>query len=238
MRMLMSLQFKFVRFARKIPVLLCAGALILVCATAIFAQSQPLASQEDTQFWPEVQITVPVNSRVELFLSTQLRIGHRITDFVNERAGGGFTFKVNQYLTLSPFYLYIATQPTPHQRAYENRLSFAAIVRAPLLKRFLITDRNLFERRWRDPVNFTQYRNRLLVEHPINIADKQFRVFVSDEVFYDWSAGAWTRNRIAGGISRAFNKHLTGDVYYMRQNDGRGRPGDIHILGTVLRVRL
>ena len=133
-------------------------------------------------------------------------------------------FKLNKYLTLSSFYHYNATHRKLHQRAYENRLNFAATLRAPPLKRFLITDRNLFERRWRDPVNFTQYRNRLLVEHPINIADKQFRVFVSDEVFYDWSAGAWTRNRIAGGISRAFNKHLTGDVYYMRQNDGRARP--------------
>lgn len=213
------------------------SVLVLVCAGAGFAQSPQAAPQDDTQVWPEVQLTVPLNQSVDLFLSTQLRATRRVTDFTDARPAIGFAFKVSKYLTLTPFYLYIATPLAPDRRAYENRLNFAATVRAPPLKRFLITDRNLFERRWRDPVNSTRYRNRLLVEHPVNIADKEFSVFVFDEVFYDWSAGAWTRNRIGGGISRGFNKRLTSDVYYMKQNDGRTRPGDVHIIGVVLRVR-
>ncbi|MBA3442737.1 MAG: DUF2490 domain-containing protein [Pyrinomonadaceae bacterium] len=196
---------KLVEYTGRLSSPLRLGALILVCASAGLAQSRQPAPQGDTQIRPEVQITMPLNKSADLFLSTQVHLGRRVTDFVEERLAVGFAFKVNNYLTLAPFYFYVATQPTPDRRNYENRLNFAATVRAPPLKRFLFTDRNLFERRWRDPVNSTRYRNRLLAEHPINIGDKQFRVFVSDEVFYDWSSKAWTRNRIAAGISRAFN---------------------------------
>ena len=35
----------------------------------------------------------------------------------------------------------------------------------------------------------------------------------------------WVRNRFSVGGSHAFNKHLTLEMYVMRQNDGRSRPG-------------
>ena len=63
------------------------------------------------------------------------------------------------------------------------------------------------------------------------------QLFASDEVFYDWSFDAWVRNRFAVGVSRKFNKYFTGDLYYMRQNDGRSRPGDLHIIGATYRLR-
>ena len=44
------------------------------------------------------------------------------------------------------------------------------------------------------------------------------------------------RNRFGVGASHVFNKHFTGDLYVMRQNDGRTRPGNINIIGTVLRL--
>jgi hypothetical protein len=46
------------------------------------------------------------------------------------------------------------------------------------------------------------------------------------------------RNGVAAGASHAFNRHFTFDLYFMRQNDGRTRPGDINIIGTVLRFRM
>jgi hypothetical protein len=62
--------------------------------------------------------------------------------------------------------------------------------------------------------------------------------FIADEVFYDWSFDAWVRNRFQVGVSRVFNKHFTGDLWYLRQNDGHSIPGDLHVIGTSLRFRL
>jgi hypothetical protein len=60
----------------------------------------------------------------------------------------------------------------------------------------------------------------------------------SDEVFYDWSLHEWVRNRIAVGAFHEFNKQFTLKLYYMRQNDARARPGDLHIIGSVWRIKL
>jgi hypothetical protein len=63
-------------------------------------------------------------------------------------------------------------------------------------------------------------------------------LYVADEVFYDWSIDRWVRNRFTFGGTKVLNKHLTQDVYYLRQNDGVSIPGDLNVIGTTLRVKL
>ena len=218
--------------------LVCLCALVIYCVADGSAQVRRApAPQDDTQIWSEVQITVPLKKTIDLVMSGQLRLGRNVRDFIDERGGMALVFRVNKYLALSPGYLHIATQPTPDRKAFENRLNFAATVQVPLGK-FLISDRNLFERRFRAPVNSTRYRNRLIISRPLKLNGTDLSLFLADEVFYDWSVNAWVRNRFQVGVTKRINKTLTTDFYYMRQNDGRSRPGDLHIIGSVFRVRL
>jgi hypothetical protein len=107
------------------------------------------------------------------------------------------------------------------------------------IEKFRFSDRNLFERRFRNPgITSTRYRNRLQVEHPLGRSELGFSLFVADEVFYDWSIDCWVRNRFTAGASKALNKHFTQDVYYLRQNDGVSVPGDLHVIGTTLRIMI
>src|SRR5207244_9000586 len=107
-----------------------------------------------------------------------------------------------------------------------DRLTLGATLRFPAGK-FTLIERNWFERRWREPqVDAWRYRIRGQIEHPFMIKKAKFTGYVSDEVFYDWSQHDWVRNRFAAGANHAFNKHFTLDLYLMRQNDGRTRPGD------------
>ena len=62
-------------------------------------------------------------------------------------------------------------------------------------------------------------------------------LYVADEVFYDWSFNAWVRNRFTIGVNKVLNKHLTLDLYYLRQNDGHTVPGDIHVIGANWRFK-
>jgi hypothetical protein len=129
-------------------------------------------------------------------------------------------------------------QPFEGRRVFEDRLSLPATVRVPV-GHFVFSDRNLFERRFRRPgINSTRYRNRLQVEHPIGPPKQKLSLFVSDEVFYDWSFNAWVRNRAAVGLSKVVNKHFTLDLYYMRQNDSHSVPGDLHVIGSTWRFKL
>jgi hypothetical protein len=212
-----------------------AIAIIALFVGIADAQSSNRAPRDDTQWWNELQITFSLN-KFDINLLGTLRIGRDLS-FVDERAGGSFTFKAGKYVTLSPGYLYIATQPVAGRKGYENRLIFAGTLRISL-GRFTISDRNQFERRFRNPVDSTRYRNRLQIEHPVEIGSVDLKLFASDEVFYDWSVNRWVRNRFSVGGSKAFNKNLTIELYYLRQNDGLSRPGDLHVIGTAFRVQL
>ena len=202
----------------------------------VFSQSPP--SRSDTQNWNDVFFTVPLSKHVDYVMQGTLRNGRNLSRPVDERLGIGFAFKFGKYLTVTPNYLYIGMQPFEGRRVFENRLSVPATVRVPL-GRFVFSDRNLFERRFRRPgINSTRYRNRFQVEHPIGPPKQKISIFVSDEVFYDWSFNAWVRNRAAVGMSKVVNKHFTFDLYYLRQNDSHSVPGDLHVIGSTWRFKL
>lgn len=222
---------------------LCLIALLSLAGGVARAQSAAVP-EEDTQLWNDLQIAVPVTKRVEFNLFGTIRFGRDVTLQNDRRVGAGFAYRAGKllkqgdnFLTLSAWYLNIITRPREGDKQHENRLNLAATLRFPV-GNVSLSDRNLFERRLRTPVNATRYRNRLQLDYPARLKDGQFGVFVSDEVFYDWSVDDWVRNRFTVGLSRRFNKYFTGDVYYMRQNDGRSRPGDLHVIGLTYRVRL
>ena len=202
------------------------------------ACGQTTPSRHDTQNWNDVFLTVPLSKHVDYVMQGTLRNGRNLHRPVDERLGIGFSFKLGKYLTVTPNYLYIGMQPFEGRRVFEDRLSVPATVRVPI-GRFVFSDRNLFERRFRRPgISSTRYRNRFQVEHPIGPPKQKLSLFVSDEVFYDWSFNAWVRNRAAVGLSKVVNKHLTLDLYYLRQNDSHSVPGDLHVIGSTWRFKL
>ncbi|HEX6732175.1 MAG TPA: DUF2490 domain-containing protein [Pyrinomonadaceae bacterium] len=215
---------------------------ILFVSFVLFATKvvgQPASPPEtDIQQWNDVQIAVPVTKDIDFNLLGTLRIGRDISRAVDERIGVGFTVRAGKYLSFTPSYLHIGMQPFEGRKLWESRLSFATTLRFQTGK-FRLSDRNLFERRYRHPgIPSTRYRNRFQVEHPIGRDTIKLSLFASDEVFYDWSVDRWVRNRFAAGVSKVLNSNLTLDVYYLRQNDGISRPGDLHVIGTTWRIRL
>ncbi len=206
-------------------------------ASLASGQSQP-APQDDRQFWNDTQVSVPITRKVDFVLLGTLRLGSNVNRFADERIGVAFSLKFGKYLTIAPSYLHITTQPTKNISPYENRLSFPATVRF-LIGSFTLSDRNLFERRLRHPSGAsTRYRNKLQLDHPVGPKKAGVNLLLADEVFYDWSVNRWVRNRISIGVSKIFDKHFTGELYYLRQNDGRSRPGDLHVVGTTLRFKI
>jgi len=208
---------------------------VFLVSSAVRAQ---LVSRSDTQQWTDVVFSVPLSKSIDFNFGGTLRLGRDLERPVDERVGFGATFKFGNHLSVSPNYQYIGMQPFRGRRVWENRLSLPINVRFDLGK-FRLTDRNLFERRIRHPgINSTRYRNRIQVEHPIGPPKIKLSLFVSEEVFYDWSFNAWVRNRAAIGVTKVFNKAWTQDFYYLRQNDSHSIPGDLHVIGTSLRFRL
>lgn len=217
------------------PLIVCI-LVLLISSIGSRAQSTR-SSQTDTQNWNDVYFTVPLAGPVDFIMQGTIRNGRDVSRPVDERLGVGFVFKVGKYLTVVPNYLYIDAQPFEGRRTFENRLSVTSIVRFPV-GRFTFAERNIFERRLRTAGVSTRYRNRLQVDYRIGPDKHKLSLFVSDEVFYDWSFNAWGRNRAAVGISKVLNKNVTLELYYLRQNDSHSVPGDLHVIGTAWRFKM
>ncbi|HTG94276.1 MAG TPA: DUF2490 domain-containing protein [Pyrinomonadaceae bacterium] len=213
-------------------------SLVFLLTLATPASSQTALDQTDTQQWNDVIFSLPISKQVDFNMFGTLRFGRDISRPVDERFGVGATWRIGQLLSLVPAYLHIETQPFEGRKLHEDRLNIAAILRFEA-HRFRFSDRNLVERRFRSPgIVSTRYRNRLQVEHPVGPDKIKLSLFASDEVFYDWSVDDWVRNRFAAGIIKPLNKNITLEVYYLRQNDGRSLPGDLHAIGTTWRIKL
>jgi len=208
-------------------------------AVSTHAHAQSPSQRHDNQFWNDTQVAIGLSKKVDAIVQGTLRIGTDISRPVDERIGFGFSIKALKWLTLTPAYYYIATQPFENTKAFEHRLAFGVTIKGPIGRGFVLGDRSIFERRLRHPqIDSTRYRNRLQVEHPFKVYETKLTWFMSDEIFYDWSLKVWPRNRFAIGVSRTFNKHLTAEIYYLRQNDSHARPGDLNVLGTTLRFHM
>src|SRR6185436_11097723 len=119
----------------------------------------------------------------------------------------------------------------------ENRLNLAVSYRFPI-KRIGLTHRSTVERRLRRPVDSWRYRAQMTLDKDI---PKKIipgaKWFVSDELFYDSSLDRFSRNRFSAGITKTLNRHLSVDIYYMRQNDGDARPGNLHTIWTSWKIK-
>lgn len=214
---------------------------VLVGGNLATAQTTP--PQDDNQFWNEVQLIKALDKKNDLIVIGVLRLGQDLNRPVDERIGAALAFKPNKYLTVAPTYLYVDQQPFPGRRISEHRLILNVTGKFNLGK-FLFTDRNLIERRVRhDSRDFTVYRNRLQIDHPAKIGNFSFKPFVADEVWYSTQTSnsrnlGWFRNRISAGIIKQFNQRFSAEFFYLRQQDGISRPGDVHAMGTLFKVIL
>ncbi len=218
-----------------LPVLL----IFLCISNQVAAQMPPPAPRSEMQNWNDVQLTVPINKKVDVVINGALRIGRGMSRPVNGRGGVGIAFKLHPRFTFTPGYLYVAHHPSRGRNNDDHRLLLNGTIRFPV-GRFTISDRNLYEYLFRHSLpNSSRYRNRLQVERAVSIGDDlSFNVFVANEVWYDIGQKGWTRNRFSTGVSRRLNRHLVGEVYYLRQSDGRARPGSLNVIGTAMRFNL
>jgi len=208
--------------------------LILFASLAVSEFSQT-AKEDDVQSWNDVQVTAPATKKLDFILMGTFRFGDNVRMLVERRVAVSFNYKLTDWLSIQPIYTNVVTTPKVGRNRTEHRLTLSATYKFPF-KKFTLTDRNIVERRLRPPQNSTRYRNRLQFEIPF----KQFydtHFFISDEIFYDSIQERFSRNRFQVGLGKNFNKHLGLDVYYLRQNDATTRPGDLHIIGTVWKIK-
>ncbi len=209
--------------------------LALIGFGVLFSSAQ-IIDTDDNQSWNDVQITVPMIKEFDFTLTGTFRFGNNITRLNERRIAVGFVYEPNKTWSFQPIYQNIAARNASGRFRIEHRLNFRVVYRFPF-KRFGLSHRSWVERRLRQPRSSWRYRPSLTFEKDIKKIIPEARVFVTEEVFYDSILKRFSRNRFSVGINKTLTKNLSLDIFFLRQNDGFSRPGDLNVIGTNWKVK-
>lgn len=212
--------------------------LSLCCFLSISIVAQTIADDEDFQSWNDVQLTVPLSKKFDFYTAVTMRFGKNVTRLNDGRFAIGFVWKPAKSFSVQPFYWHIRARNSRSQFRTEHRLNLRATYKFPF-KTFGLSHRSWFEYRMRSVGNTWRYRPSLTFEKdiPAKYIPKA-KFYITEEPFYDSGLKKFSRNRFTVGVNKTLSKNLSADVYYMRQNDGFSRPGDLNVVGTSWKIKL
>ena len=213
--------------------ILITGLLCLLVSTSAMGQDNA-----DTQSWNDVQVTVKLNKKVDLFSVATLQFQKNLTQVKDGRFAIGLTLKPSDSLSITPFTTLLRFRRSSGEFRTEYRFSLRAVYRFPT-KRFGLSHRSQIEYRFRPGANSWRYRPSLTVEKAI---PKSFasglKIFATEEPFYDSASGRFSRNRFSVGVNKVLSEKLSLDIYYLRQGDNFSNPGTVHVIGTAWKIKL
>jgi hypothetical protein len=208
---------------------------ILRCAVLTCFAWVPARAQ-DTQFIPEVDAYLKVNSVVRTYFqakddreggdSTQLAIGPSIEFYLKPllRLKHVTTFDLDdaksRALVVEVGYRYIDEPNSPA----ENRMVLAVTSHFPMKANFLLTDRNRADLDWKNGVFNYRYRNRVTVERTFSIHSYHLIPYVSAELFYESQYGKISTTSIYAGSLFPVGKHVEFNLYYEHDNNTNKHP--------------
>lgn len=203
---------------------------------ALACRAQTPHPHHDFQAWADLSASHPLNEKTDFQISTGLRYGDDQGHLIYRRIASGFAFHWHKLLTIEPYYQFSVSDTIFGPETPENRLALATTI-ATSWKRWEVSERNLGERRFVGTARDWRYRNRVEFRREIVLARRKLSVFAWDEVFYSSTLDRWYRNRFALGAGRKITNRISIDLYYLRQNDGYSRPGDLNTLGVSIKTR-
>ena len=204
----------------------------------------------DFQVWNETTLVFPVvkekdkdgkeSDKLSLLVLGVLRLGQNRLYPVEARVGAGFDLKLNKHWTFTPTYVYRRGEPVRNSKEFEHRLRFDLTV-GNKWKNFSLKDRSRVEYRIRhNRDDSVRYRNKFTFAFPVRREKKEiFSPFVSEEVYYDITAKAFTTNEIQAGVTRKLSKNISADFFYIRRDVwASGARAHINGIATNLKIRI
>jgi hypothetical protein len=199
-----------------------------------------LAQAQSTQFLPEVDGHLTLNSHVSLYL--QAKDDREGGDPVQATLGPSVQFylkplirlkRVTEFdlddakkrlLILETGYRAITAPNTPT----ENRAVEAVTSRYPLVAGILASDRNRADLDWKAGVFTWRYRNRLTVQRTFTIRSFHFIPYLAAEPFYESQYGKWSATDLYAGCWFPVGKHVQFGSYYEHENNTAKHPNQLN----------
>jgi hypothetical protein len=199
-------------------------------ALILFASNAPAQTPPATDFqqWTQVAATFRLGPKLTITTFGEVHIGNDVSQFDQELMSAGVTYSPSKWVSFGTGYLFLHANPKLSGIDREHRIYGEITFSAPAFHKFLLSDRVRPELRWEElPAGgtFTQrYRNRVTVQRPVNIREKEYAPFLMWEKFYNANVGAWSRTRYYAGATLPVDGRTSVQLYFMRQNDQFARP--------------
>jgi hypothetical protein len=198
--------------------------IFLACCACLLAHGQ-------TQFLPEIDTTVKLNSSFRAYVQAKDdRDGGDPTQFT---FGPSIQFYRKPLVVLKrvtvfdldeaksrPFVLESGYRViTAPDKPVENRAVEAATIHFPFVGKVAASDRNRADLDWQNGSFTWRYRNRFTLERSYSIRSFRFIPYVAAEPFYESQYSKWSSTDLYVGSLFPVGKKVEFDVYYEHEND-------------------
>lgn len=211
------------------------GGTLRVAVVFTLLAGSPIRAQ-DTQFLPEVDAHLTLNSYMRTYLQAK-----------DDREGGDpqqFTFGPSIQFYLKPLiklehvtvfdlddaktrplifesgYRIITAPDTPN----EDRAIEAVTFHLPLLAHIVLTDRNRADLDWKAGKFTWRYRNKLTLERTFATHSYHLIPYVAAEPFYESQYKKWSSTDLYAGCLLPVGRHVEFNPYYEFENDTGKKP--------------
>ena len=202
----------------------------LIIGTLLALASTARAS-DDWQYWNQVIFKHEFNDRVAIDIASEQKWRDNMSDFFLYSVFIVPTVKLTENVSLGAGYR-LERKEEGDSWTTENRLLFPLAI-GWTVKPWLFQLRNQLE--YRDLENEQdrwRIRERLLLRRPIQLGRHTVIPFVSEEPFYDFTAGRINQNRTAVGLSLPWQERATFTLYYMNKAERDDDWSTANVLGT------
>lgn len=190
-----------------------------------------LCYAQDTQFLPEVDTHVTLNSKVRLLVQAKDdRDGGDPQQFT---FGPSIQFYFKPLLKLKEVSLFnlddAKRRPLVFESGYRiitapdtsatNRLLESVTFNLPIMARVLLSDRNRVDLDWQSGAFTWRYRNKLMAERTVSISSYHFIPYVAAEPFYESKYSKWSTTDLYAGCQFPVGEIVQFDLYYEHENN-------------------
>jgi hypothetical protein len=190
----------------------------------------------DSQFWGELDATHAISAALSATAIATLRVGRELPNPTLTAGGVQLDYRIASSWIVSGTGYFVAIRNAQSAVRTEVWLPAAALTYGTDVGYLALSDRNRVEQLEGLPGSPTRYRNRASAYWHIAGGNELSDIFITDEVFYDFSKDRWTRNRLQAGFQFRFRADTKLLAFYMRQNNDYGAPDRLDVLGLTLQL--
>ena len=191
----------------------------------------------DFQYWSSADASLDIDKDWKVTFREEFRLGDDAEQLYRHHSDVGLVYKsLADWIDLGINYRQVFEKDSKGQWRQENRPHLNITLKGQLFDLGL-SSRSRFEYRDREDKNdLWRYRNKVAVKLPFKLTDLKIQPYVADEVFINFNADDFNRNRIYSGFSFQLTENIKGDIFYLWQtSESSGHWKDINVLGTRLK---